>query len=723
MVVQPLLNSLSPDQSNVVHLARTHNVRVSACPGSGKTRTAAAISASLSSDERVLMLVYNANLRRDTRAFAETYGLENLEVHTFHSFLVKYFGASSGDDVSMELVLRSPASNMNVIPVPKFHTIIIDECQDMTPRYFAFVKHIVRYGLCSPPCEAVQAIHLFGDSDQFINGYRGADPGIFENAGHETFDFAGTRREWVGCRLGSSYRMHAAHVSFLNAFCQCSPPLTSMRPGGTLPKHALVRCADDVLGLVRNLRKRYADGDILILAPSLRASKILTHIVNHLVRDGVKMAVTISGDDDDSTDPNAASNEPKESSEIMISTFHASKGIERDVVVVLGLDSSYARMFMRGGDTRADETQHVRPTNDIYVALSRAKTEMIIVNDIRERPLPFLTYTPECIDLGQDEDPVAALAASTWWTRRRKCPTDRQQQQSSLLPVANNSSEETAEPVNKTTSLSSFTKYMDAAQILDVMSAVDIETIDSERSNAIFVNEEGDEVCPLVIAVDGSVLDTALLAFLNAHAFGSWGDAFTRLPVHRMIAHRQNADMYPDIASAAVDVLEREEVFDKCKPEARDAVLLALLYHANVYRNGMMDKVVTQSPLARWMPSKILNDTWADVAAVHKICGYPSRVLQHVARGHLESALPIVATIDGKSVVADVHVAASSYRPQHIARAAIHLWMCPELSQAIISYPSIGRHYVIKRRTDDAVNKDLLDEVMQNMIQNGNEKK
>ncbi len=68
---------------------------------------------------------------------------------------------------------------------------------------------------------------------------------------------------------------------------------------------------------------------------------------------------------------------------VVASTFHSAKGRERSLVIVMGFDASYFQYYAVG--ERQD-----RCPNALYVALTRAKDELILVRAYNKEHLPFL---------------------------------------------------------------------------------------------------------------------------------------------------------------------------------------------------------------------------------------------------------------------------------------------------------------------------------------------
>ena len=89
-------------------VCRGENCVVDACAGSGKSTTILHCARQMPG-RRCLQITYNSALRLDVKAAALRLGLANLEVHTYHSVCVNFFGRKYTDKDIRE-VLRERAA-------------------------------------------------------------------------------------------------------------------------------------------------------------------------------------------------------------------------------------------------------------------------------------------------------------------------------------------------------------------------------------------------------------------------------------------------------------------------------------------------------------------------------------------------------------------------------------------------------------------------------------
>jgi superfamily II DNA or RNA helicase len=85
------LPEFSIEQYNIIQqLSLNNNVVVDSVAGSGKTTTNLHIAKRFPLF-LILLLTYNKKLKLETREKAKKLGINNIEVHSYHSFCVKYY--------------------------------------------------------------------------------------------------------------------------------------------------------------------------------------------------------------------------------------------------------------------------------------------------------------------------------------------------------------------------------------------------------------------------------------------------------------------------------------------------------------------------------------------------------------------------------------------------------------------------------------------------------
>ena len=360
-----MLHEASAEQLFIVDsLSVNQHVCVDSVAGSGKSTTNFHI-AKRYRDREILLLTYNANLRLDTRSKAFVYGIDNLEVHTYHSYYVNYYDRSAFTDDVLEISLASNKKSMNR---KKYDIIIIDEAQDMKLQYF----HIVWLLLHHMNNKNVK-LCIIGDRNQCIYDTMGSSD-KFLTLCDRIFTY--NAFPWVQCKLTVSYRITSAMADFINVCMLNSTRITSTKRGD-LPKYLLSNTYNEsdensILKLIIEYQKMgYVASDFFILAPSVKSQSSSPTPVNllvNLIKRETDMDVYINND-------NTRLDEKVLRNKILISTIHKSKGLERKIVIVYSFDESYFTFFNVTNKLNTSICPNV-----FYVACTRALEHLIVVH-------------------------------------------------------------------------------------------------------------------------------------------------------------------------------------------------------------------------------------------------------------------------------------------------------------------------------------------------------
>ena len=100
------------------------NVIGDACAGSGKSTTILSIADKMP-NKRFIQLTYNSLLCSDVREKIELYQLENINVYTYHSLVVRYYNPKGYTDTVIRRVLFQ--KTQPVCPIPAFDILVLDE--------------------------------------------------------------------------------------------------------------------------------------------------------------------------------------------------------------------------------------------------------------------------------------------------------------------------------------------------------------------------------------------------------------------------------------------------------------------------------------------------------------------------------------------------------------------------------------------------------------------
>lgn len=350
-------------------------VRVRACAGSGKTTTSLHIASQLK-PATILLLTYNARLKLETRQKSEALGLsEVLEVHSFHAFAVRYLDPGAYTDSGILAAFHAGKK----VCCKKYDVVMIDEIQDMNPLYYRLVKPVV---------EAARQVVVMGDEKQSIFAFNHADP-RFLTLASKIFYSPHFQTPWTTLGLTTTYRLTPPMVRFV--YETCAPSLREthgvVRSGNVdrkKPAKPVQYIFSDPYNrkiatfLERKIRsKEYTYEDFFVLAPSVRSPMTPTRILaNRLTEKGIPIYVPTS--DEERLD------EDVQRGKVVFSTFHQVKGLERKVVLVFQMDHSYMEHYEKSGSKELPNT--------LYVALTRASKELIVIHNHNEPFLPSVDH-------------------------------------------------------------------------------------------------------------------------------------------------------------------------------------------------------------------------------------------------------------------------------------------------------------------------------------------
>ena len=282
-----ILCTPSGEQSAIIDaVIAGKNVIVDSVAGSGKTTTILHIGMSFSGKQpaesgmsfsgkqpeelgkdlpqkKILVLTYNAKLKIETREKAASLGLDNMEIHSYHAFCVKYYDHRCHTDPGIITVLKTDKK-----PKQKFSydLILLDEQQDMTNLYYKLVKKIIK-DAAAPDIQ----IACFGDIYQNIYSFKGSDDRFLSFA-DKIYPF---NREWIHLRISESFRITTNMCGFINKHLLGNTRITSKKE--TPSKVRYIICDTFTLTPYDEFRRYielgYRANDIFILAPSVKKGK------------------------------------------------------------------------------------------------------------------------------------------------------------------------------------------------------------------------------------------------------------------------------------------------------------------------------------------------------------------------------------------------------------------------------------------------------------------
>lgn len=176
----PSFQDLSPDQEMILNLPLTGKWLITGPPGSGKTVMALHRAMMLNrAGQRPTLIVYNNVLSWYLKDTIRTEGL-NGDARTYHSFLPDWFRRnyrqeiprlpSDQFDYDWETILGILTSDSHPEP-PKLDHLIVDEGQDFSPNFYEMLGYIA------------DNVTIFADDNQSVSDRPSKVRGIFAHAG------------------------------------------------------------------------------------------------------------------------------------------------------------------------------------------------------------------------------------------------------------------------------------------------------------------------------------------------------------------------------------------------------------------------------------------------------------------------------------------------------------------------------------------------------------
>ena len=364
------LPEISTEQNNIIQqLLLNNNVVVDSVAGSGKTTSNLHI-AKYFNNHNILLLTYNSKLKLETRGKARKIGISNLEVHSYHSFCVKYYDNQCFTDSVIAKIIKNKNKQLEKFT---FDLIVLDEAQDITSLYYELICKIYKDN------ENINTkICIFGDKKQSIFDFNNADQRFIEYA-TELFNF--NSYNWAICSLSVSFRITYEMSLFINKCLLKEERIISNKIKNNKPRYIICNCFDTLrtFGEIRYyFELGYKPNEIAILAPSVKGIKKPVRLLENKIKiEMPNVMIYVSTNEDEKLD------EELLEGKIIFSTFHQMKGMERKVVIIFSLDKSYFTFYKKKSN------QFVCP-NEIYVATTRGIEQLTIFHHYQNEYLPFI---------------------------------------------------------------------------------------------------------------------------------------------------------------------------------------------------------------------------------------------------------------------------------------------------------------------------------------------
>lgn len=391
---------ISSEQKNVAELVKYANVIVDSVAGSGKTTTNIFIAQTLP-DTNILLLTYNSKLKVETRERVKALGIRNIEIHSYHSFCVKYYNRKCFTDKIITKIVNDNSKSFSNF---SYDIIVIDEAQDMTLLYYRLVNKIYKDNFRSEMDKIVKPckICILGDKNQSIYAFNGADQ-RFITFGKKCFNW--NSLPWKDCKLSVSFRTTQPNADFLNNCILGEERIKSIKPSKHKPKYIIcntfgnyntfrngkgtnklrkvkpnVPSGNIAFDIIRDYLNKSGNkpSDVFILAPSIKSEQSPARKLENMIKQNLdNILVYVPTSDEEKIDASIIENK------LVFSTFHQSKGLERKLVIVYGFDESYMTHFKKGSSL-------FKCPNELYVATTRALDQLVLLHHYQNDYLPFL---------------------------------------------------------------------------------------------------------------------------------------------------------------------------------------------------------------------------------------------------------------------------------------------------------------------------------------------
>ena len=372
------LPEISIEQNNIIQqLSLNNNVVVDSVAGSGKTTCNLHIAKHFN-NMNILLLTYNSKLKLETREKAKKLEICNIEVHSYHSFCVKYYDNQCFTDNIINKIIKNkkkPLKNFS------FDLIVLDEAQDITSLYYELICKIYKDNK-----NINTKICIFGDKKQSIFNFNKADQRFIEYA-PDLFNF--NSNNWIRCNLPVSFRITYKMSLFINKCLLKEERIISNKITNNKPRYIICDCFGDKLGTSSRTFQEvkyyfelgYKPNDIFILAPSIKSGNSpVRQLENKIKTEMPNVMVYVPTNDDEKLD------EELLEGKIIFSTFHQTKGLERKVVIIFNFDNSYFEFYKK-------DANPCICSNELYVATTRGIEHLTLFHHYENEYLHFIDKT------------------------------------------------------------------------------------------------------------------------------------------------------------------------------------------------------------------------------------------------------------------------------------------------------------------------------------------
>lgn len=467
-----VLKPISLHQQNIIDNMENNLITlVNAVAGAGKTTLILYIAKQFL-NKKILVLMYNKMLKYETRQKAKKFGLNNIEIHSYHGIFSKHFHLSKTDE---EIRMKQNAKPKSKI---SYDIIIVDEYQDVCKLY---IKILIK--LLDNNYEKLDNLLFIGDKYQDIYGFKKfstkTDVRYFDfiveilknNVILKDKVWSSKEINYHVGKLPVSYRITDEMAKFINYCFPIDKKFEYRQIKGNKPEYYIINVfqTDCILHEIINyINEGGKNDDIAVLAGSVNVNNKSTPIkilANKLSAENIDIFYS-DNEQKEITDDDIKN-------KIVFTTVHQFKGRERKFVVVFGFDdSSIEYNCIKKG--KLDFSDEIKKQ---YVAVTRASERLILLQDEKHKPLRFLKIDRNFQDL-VDVKSFKKMSLNNEYDKPKCCITKKETVTNMLRFIPPETLTECCEMIEIKT-------ILDKNKLIDIQTKIDDESVSDITSLVI----------------------------------------------------------------------------------------------------------------------------------------------------------------------------------------------------------------------------------------------
>lgn len=369
---------LDDEQYEIVKASANHNMRVLAGAGSGKTTTILCrvkyLLDNFITPERILILTFNKDACENLKSRIKSlFGFDlKIQIYTIDAFcykLMNMYGQTnkifSLSEYSNEGLKLMKLFGKEISEQYKY--IFFDEFQDVNTVQFEILRLFYHYGCY---------LTVIGDDSQNIYQFRGTD-------NYYIINFDNIFKNTKTYKMTTNYRSTKSIVDIANKSISHNINKVDkvMKPcNEIIQKPYFVICENDYYQskyIIRKIKKFLNDGykydDIAILSRNGYYLKMLETV---LTKHEIPHIACIT---DKTSDDNK---KILEKDKIALTTIHKSKGLEWQIVFIIGFSDEFFPIHMNNNIKNIEEERRL-----FYVGITRSKEKLFLLSSLKEVPL------------------------------------------------------------------------------------------------------------------------------------------------------------------------------------------------------------------------------------------------------------------------------------------------------------------------------------------------